>query len=571
MGATPGRRDAFGPAGVMRRSEWPFVLLALAAGLLFFTTLGRLWPLARIDLVAAPEVMQEQARQFLIGQGFDLDGYRSASSLTVDTRALDYVERAFGRAQVQDWIAGGLPLVQYRAQFKKRGERTSFAVRLHPDRGVLAFSKWVEDDEPGASLSIDEARALALETLASGLGLDLALYEERSASSTEQVERRDHGFGYERRISETPELREYVGVTVAGDEVVAAVRSLRVPGAARREARAAEAPGRALETAGFVLLGVAALAAFVIFLRRLKDGSAELGKTTVWPGVVFVCLIGTYALETANLFRYWEPLWPRWVSTFQYLSLRGAEGLLLVVVLLTVIAAGDALDRESGTRRGNSLWALARGRILDPAVAAASVRGFLTGLLCGGALAAIILLLQWGVGAHTALQPRHFFFYTLNTASPAATSLLFFLGVALVEELGYRFFAGTWVLSLTGKRWLAILAPALIYGLTHTRLAFLPPAEPWWGRALALTLVGCVWGWAFFRFDALTVVLSHFTADLFIFNWPRLASGQAGPVIGSLLVFCIPLVPALLWLALGRRRAAVAQGGEAAPDRARVP
>jgi hypothetical protein len=74
---------------------------------------------------------------------------------------------------------------------------------------------------------------------------------------------------------------------------------------------------------------------------------------------------------------------------------------------------------------------------------------------------------------------------------------------------------------------------------------------------LVLTLVGVVWGWAFFRYDALTVVLSHYTADLFIFNWPQLASGQPGVVFVSGLVVSVPLLPALLWLLVRGRRLSI--------------
>ena len=81
----------------------------------------------------------------------------------------------------------------------------------------------------------------------------------------------------------------------------------------------------------------------------------------------------------------------------------------------------------------------------------------------------------------------------------------------------------------------------------------MPPAEPWWGRALVLSVVGCVWGWAFLRYGALTVVLSHFTADLFIFNWPRLASGQTAVVTISALTIAVPLLPALIWAAFLRK------------------
>ena len=128
-----------------------------------------------------------------------------------------------------------------------------------------------------------------------------------------------------------------------------------------------------------------------------------------------------------------------------------------------------------------------------------------------------------------------------------------FLGVALGEELGYRYFAGNWLLVKTKNAWLAVIVPAIIYGITHTRLDFLPPEEPWWGRALVLTCVGAVWGWAYLRFDALTVVLSHFTADLFIFNWPLLASGRFDVRAMAIATVAVPLIPALLGLFRRRR------------------
>jgi membrane protease YdiL (CAAX protease family) len=156
----------------------------------------------------------------------------------------------------------------------------------------------------------------------------------------------------------------------------------------------------------------------------------------------------------------------------------------------------------------------------------------------------------WGLGALTGgttqLQPRGFFLKVLDAWSPSLTAVLFFASVAIAEELGYRFFIGTWLARITGRRWVAIWLPALVYGLTHTALDFLPSAGPFWARPLVLTLVGATWGWAFFRFDALTVVLSHFTADLFIFNWPRLATAEwptAGP---AALVVLAPLVPAVV-------------------------
>jgi hypothetical protein len=534
-------------------ASWVLVFVCLAGGVLFYRSLDVLWPLARTPLVIPEDRVVSLARKALERLGFELQGYRAASWVTVDREALDYVERAFGREQTQIWISRGLPLFEYRVSFKHPGETKTYLVVTHGDRSILGFSLRVEEDEAGGRVTEEKARSLAQGVVRDHLGLrseDEALVE-RSVTSSERPARLDHRFVFERALSDDPELRERVTVTVAGERVVSAWRSLVVPAEAGRASRAAQAPGIALETVGFGLLSIAALGAFFVFLRRLQDGTVRLGRALVWPGVVLVCFMATTMLESASVFRSWDPLWPRWVSGLRHLVFGGIEQFWVLLVLLAVVAAGDALDRSGGLRRGESLWLLARGRILDRSVASASGRGCLVGLLCGGVMALAGLLLQWTVGASTSIQPRGFFFYPLNSDAPIATSLFFFWGVALAEELGYRFFGGTWLLGLTRRRWVAVLVPGLIYGLTHTRLDFLPPAEPFWGRALVLTLVGCVWGWAFFRFDALTVVLSHFTADLFIFNWPRLASGQSDVVAASILTICVPLVPALLW-PLGR-------------------
>jgi hypothetical protein len=540
------------PAGGRRSTEWVLALVCLLAGAVFFASLTDLWPLADADLTASPGRLHAAAREFMESRGFDLAGHRWARRLVVDTPALDYVDRAFGRETSQEWIRRGGPLVYYRVYFKKRGETVWYVVELQPNGSVIGWSKVIQEDYPGARIPVKQAREMARRALVEALELDPVSLEEKSASTSEQIGHRTHRFGFERNISEAPELRERVTITVAGVEVVGGSRRLLVPEAARRAKRARQAPGVALETLGFVIAGAAGLAAFFVFFAGLRRGAVRLGRAAVWPVLVFACLMATFMLQTASLFARWEPLWPRWISDFRYFVDSATAQIWLLLFLLAVVAAGDVVDQRVGGGRGAALWSLGRGRLFDPLVARASRRGFLIGLLCGGTMALAVGALHWLGGAETALQPRGFFFYTLNSASPAAASLLFFFGVALAEELGYRYFGVSWMLALTGRRWVAVLVPAVIYGLTHTRMDFLPPAEPFWARALVLTLVGCVWGWAFLRYDALTVVLSHFTADLFIFNWPRLASGEPGPTALSVLTVCVPLLPAIVHPLLAR-------------------
>ncbi len=534
--------------------DWWLVALALVAGALFFWSLERLWPLARADLNGTGVRIETHAREVFVSKGFDLDGYESASAVGVDEGALDYAERTFGTARTQEWIAEGLPLVTYDVLFRKRGEPDSLSATLLADGRLVGWSKEMQEDEPAGAVSADEARELARRELADGLGLDPSAWREAGVSTRQRPARTDATFTFERFVSESPELRERAFVLVAGDRAVASWRALVVPGAAAREARAREAAPQALWYVGLVMLSVAVVAAFSVFLVRLRAGSVRLGPAVLWSTVVFVCAFCTTFLQGYNVFAAWDPLWPRWISAMRYLVLSSQEQVWTFIVLLAVIAAGDDLDRRAGAGRGETLWLVGHGRLRDPRVGLAVWRGLLVGLVCGGVMTASVLALSVVAGATTAIQPRGMFFYALNSSSPAVSTLLFFTNVALLEELGYRYFSGTWLLSLTKRRWLAILLPAIVYGLTHTTLDFLPPAEPFWGRALVMTLVGCVWGWAFFRYDALTVVVSHLMADLFIFTWPRMASGDPKLVTLAVATFLTPMllaVPSLVARMLG--------------------
>lgn len=545
------------------RREAGLLVVAIAAGWLFFSSLGRLWPLVGANLVVPAHDQERTARTFLAGQGFDLRGYVGAGALVVDEAGLDYVENTFGRARTQQWLRTGLPLATYAVMFKRAGRADWFGVSLSGDgKSVAGWSRFVQEDEAAPFVSEAQARRLVRSALRSGLGLDLSEWRAVGVSTRVLPARTDHVFTFERTLSRAPELKERASARVAGNRVVSAGRTVIAPASAARAARAADAPRQALFNVGTLLFAGAVFGAFWVFLDRLRDGSVRLGQAALWSGVVFVLALATNLLQNARLLSAWDPLWPWWIALLQYVVNVSQANLWTFAVLVAVVAAGDALDRQASAGRGLSLWLLSQGRIWAPSVGAASLRGFLLGLICGGVMAATVLLLENLGVARTALQPRGFFFYALNSSAPAASTLLYFANIALLEELGYRYFAGTWLLQVTRRPWLAIFLPALVYGLTHTTLTFLPPAEPFWARALVMTLVGCVWGWAFLRYDALTVVLSHFSSDLFIFNWPRLASGDPALVITAVLTIMVPLLPALAWsmhvlLARARRRTAL--------------
>lgn len=542
--------------------------LALASALLFAWRLPELWPLVPLGRGLDPSSQVPVARAFLAREGLDLQAHRAAGEVVVDVPALDHADSLLGRSATRrlaarTWMAGAV------VTFKRRGDPDVVAAAVSPDGRVARWTRTLQDDAPAGATDSAGAAGRARDALRRvELATDAPPWGMIGTSVRERPNRVDRTFTFERRWSERPELKERATVTVAGDQVSGVLRNLVVPDAAARARLAAAAPTVTLAAIGYLLVAAAIVAAFVLLLRALRDGSARIGAPGAVAAFVFGGVVATFFLEPAFLMRWWEPLWPLATAPLTALQGIGLTNAWLALVLFTVIAAGDAEDRRTGADRGHSLWRALRGHLADPTVGAAAWRGWLVGLCCGGVMAGA----TWAIGALTGgaplLQPRGFFEKVLDAWSPSLTALLFFASVALAEELGYRFFIGTWLDRMTGRRWVAIWLPAVVYGLSHTALDFLPSAGPFWSRPLVLTLVGATWGWAFFRFDALTVVLSHLTADLFIFNWPRLATAEwptAGP---AALVVLAPLVPAVVAAVAGRRTgSATPHGSPTVSDR----
>ena len=310
--------------------------------------------------------------------------------------------------------------------------------------------------------------------------------------------------------------------------------------------RARHAPEDFVRTLALTLFATLGCIAFLLKLKGLRKGIVGLRVPAIGAGLVLVCLGLTRLLRPARLLELWDPMGPQWMAVGRVLLGGLINDLLPAILVFAFLAASDALDREAPRHRGIALRNFLRLRWNHVDVGHASLRGFLLGLVAGGVLAGSTWALSFLPGARIDMQPRGFFFHGINSSWPTLVLGAFFLQIALVEELGYRHFAGNLLLRLHLGRWVAALVPALVYGAAHAGMDFLPPGEPWWARVVPITLVGMVWGLAFLRWDALTVVLSHWACDLFLFNQPRLASESPAIWLSALACICLPLLPAVV-------------------------
>jgi len=515
------------------------LLLTACCGFFFFSHAPSVWPLVKFDFFEDKDSLQSAGLDQLERSGFLLDdGWLFSSTVVRNEAAMDYAVRTFGKGSVDSLQDRGAPFIWHRLLFKKPGAAMIYGVQWSPECGAMGWFRRTEKDEAGDSLSLDSALVLARAGLARSLPrmwahADWVLAEQ---GSRRQEKRMDHWFLFEREVSAG--FRQQLRATIAGSRLIQAEASLALPASAERVERKT--------SSGRVVLLYAAIALMVLFgvlalkrsVQALANGSARPALATKAVAIVGLCLLGTYALDGGRLFSEWDPLWPRWISMGRTVMTRLAYDLPMLLMLFILVMAGDHVERAQGWSRGKSLWSFLNGRWQDSGVGAGLLAGYPLAFVAGSLLVGINLIFLASGGAMQA-QPQGFFSYALNSSAPGVSTLVFFLNIALLEELGYRLFAQSYLsAAIAGAkgRWVAVLLPSLVFGAIHAPMYFLPPLDPWWGRVVVMVAIGVLWSLAAWRWGLLTVVVAHWASDLFIFNWPRIAAGGSEALQAALVV-----------------------------------
>lgn len=530
----------------MKKSDLALMVAALLFGAGFFAVIPRLWPMPQLPLDTPSRTLEAMSREHQAAMDMDLSRHLSSATLTLDEPALSWLERELGQGPAMKQLEN-LPIYLHEVQFKRRNDPTVATFWVHPRQGLAGWRRTMEDDEPGDALDSASAASLVAKVVHEHLGQELSGWELRRWEKKRLESRTDHSFVYERDMESGSEAKLRLSVSVAGSVVKEARQVLVTPPAFLRSQRKTSFNEQFVQTFAFTLFASLGVAAFLFKLWGLRRGMVGLVVPTIGAGVVVVSLALSRVLRTGRLFDLWDPLSPQWMSAVKTLLQGSINDMLAALMVFSFLGAADALDREAPRHRGIALRNFLRLRWIHVDVGHASIRGYLLGWVAGGVLA----LATWAItvtipGTLVEIQPRGFFFHGMNSSLPTLLLGAYFLQIAMVEELGYRHFAGNAILRLGIGRWAAVILPALIYGAVHCGLDFLPPAEPWWARILPITLVGILWGLAFLKWDALTVLLSHWACDLFLFNRTRLFSDDPWVRVSAALCLALPLLPAFV-------------------------
>jgi hypothetical protein len=466
-----------------------------------------------------------------------------------------FLQRTLGLDSASAWARTRVPIWTWNVRWFRPQAKEEWRVAIGVDGRVARFTHLMEETAAGASLAQDSARMLA-EQFVRNRGWKLDAFTLVEASSEKKDKRTDHHFTWEEQgstiewhgkspVGGSGSLR--IAVDVAGDRISGYRRFLKVPEEFSRNLQQTESVGGVVAIAALLFTFVLVLAAMGVAIARQRRGDVRWGVGLALAVFVSVLALGAGAT-----------MWPTFVFSYgteiqweAYVGLAIFGGLFVALLYglwtLFTVAAGESLGRETFPGSLAGLTDAARGQLLTPAVAAASVRGYALGFLILGYLTLFYLFARRFLGAWLPAEgPQSEIF---NNYAPFIAPLTISLVAAITEEMTYRLFGISLVKRYLKSTTLALLIPALIWAFAHSSYAVFPI----YIRGIELTVAGLVFGLAFLRLGLLTCIVAHFVVDAVLIGMPLLSSGNAAYVVSGVVVMGFALIPAALGLIAARR------------------
>lgn len=526
------------------------VLLSLGSLVGAYRYFGEAFPLITLDLQMDRATALQRARELAGRYQWGPQGYEQAASFGSSSRVQNYIELEGGGKETFSRVMAGDLYSAYTWSVRhfREKETTESLIRFTPAGELWGFRERLPEDQPGATLSEEEARSLAETRLKDILGIELGPYElVEHAQEVQPGGRTDHRLVYEHRRRDIGDGRYRLRLTVSGDRFTEIARFVKVPEAFDRRYQEMRSSNTAIGAVGSVaMVLVYVLGGCLIGLFFLLRRGWVLWKQALFWGLLVAFLQGLVALNQLPL---------AWMNYDTALSRQGfladqivwalVQFVALGIVLTLSFMAAETLSRKAFPHH-IQLWKLgSRGVANTTPVLGCTVAGYLLVPLFFAYEVALYFfsnnVLGWWSPSNALLEPD-----VLATYLPWLSSIAISLQAGFWEECLFRAvpLAGA---ALLGRRfgrpalWIgsAMALQALIFGAGHAAY----PTQPAYARVVELILPSLFFGAVYLRYGLLPAIVLHFAFDVVWFAIPLFVSEAPGVWVDQVLVVLLTLVP----------------------------
>ncbi|MGB2867935.1 MAG: PP2C family protein-serine/threonine phosphatase [Bacteroidota bacterium] len=491
-----------------RLKPLPFFLLILLSLPVVIWLYPSTHPYGGIHLGLDADAIVDRSRKILHELKVDFAGYNSEVQLKENRPLLRQTQRTFGLGPSNKMLRDSIPGYLWEVRWIKNTPSMKFSEGGDPDKQaeeavkalkgdiyfqfdthgqVLQFERKLSDSAHGARLTADDARSIARGFLKSFTAFGAMIGDTAATVSekrTDQPFRTDDEYNWTTRH---PRLGNMVKakVVVAGDMVLGFSGDFNVP----TEFSSTESE-KVFGIALVVLYFIVAIVMVVVAFRRFR--SFELGfRMAAAAGILVGVLYDVEIYLSAQGRIGWEILIP-----LLLIPLFVGGGLVLVW------AVSESLVRETWREKFIPLDLLSKGHLSHSRVGESVLRGMAMGV------AAFAL---WLILVHTTsleypiwlVRSDDSAVHTFDVSLP----WLYVLGHSLYSNLYIFAFFVLFVISFLRK---LFVSPVLVIFTASVAMGLLDHGHlyPLVLGVLVHTLVGAIFVWTFFRFDALATLFA---------------------------------------------------------------
>lgn len=542
-----------------------FILISVLCVAWAVMNFGTAFPIVNLDVQMDRQGALAGAEELADVRGWGPEDARQATAFRLDSEVHSFVElEAGGKEAYAEMLQGELysPYTWVVRRFRE-GETNESTIRFRPDGTPYGFRETLSEDEHGASLDPEWARAIAEAVVAKEWNIDLGAFElVESAQEVMPGGRTDHDFVYQRPDVTIGDGRYRLRLVVSGDELTELTHFVKVP----------EAFSRRYEEMRSANNGIAAGAGFAVVIFYLVGGCAVglffllRDRWVVWKPALKWGLFVAF-LQFLVVLNQWPLLWMGYdtavsSTTFalQQVAIALAQLVGMGAVLTLSFMAAESLGRRAFPHH-LQLWKVWTGQVAaSRAVLGQTIAGF---LLIGVFFAYDVWLyavagryLGWWSPSDALIDPN-----VLANIFPWLTSVAVSLQAGFWEECLFRAvpLAGAALLGKKfGKPWLwitgAMILQAVIFGGGHANY----PAQPAYVRLVELIIPALGFGGLYLVFGLMPAIVLHFAFDVVWFALPLFSANSPGLWIDRSIVIILTLIP--VWVLLRARWRAGAWG-----------
>ena len=526
-------------------------LIAGAFGLTCYIQFyDRAFPVASLNFRVDREQAYRAAESYLHNLGYDLTEYESAQVFSSSGMRQVFLERTLGLVEanrlVRDWVS----VWYWHIRYFKPLQKEELRVRIDPGGRVVGFTHSILESDAGASLSEEDARAIAETFLTDTQGFQLHAYTPIETSSEKRPNRVDHSFAYRKKDFVIGDDGHYrLTVTIKGDKPGYFSESLKVPETFSRNYREIRSRAGLLINIAYVFYFALIIAGFVVLIHNYYQ------RALVWRAALALGILVSVANFLGSMNTY--PIihfgynttqsYPSFLISFLFYGLMGAVISGVMIALCGTAGGAAARDVPGWTNplarlslRGWRSAGFARATLIGYGLAFAHLGYVTLFYILGNDYLGV-----WAPAAMTQYDNAY------STYLPWIYPLLAGLVPATMEEFLFRLLAISLLIRWLKKPWLAVLIPAVVWAFLHANY----PQEPIYIRGLELTLVGVIFGIVFLRYGIWATIISHYVYNCFYSIYPMLQSDslyfQVSGILAVSIVF-IPAIPAIFGAITGR-------------------